>query len=252
MRFKNQVVGVTGAAQGIGLAIATRLAAEGAHVGLFDRNVALAERQAQRLGGRAFGVDVSDEQAVRAAIDALHDTRGRLDGWVNCAGITMRKAALDISAQEWRRVIEVNLTGAFLAAQAAARHMARAGQGSIVSLSSISGQRGGTGRVAYGASKAGIISMTQTLAVELGAVGVRVNAIAPGPTQTPMTNHDPAQRASFLQRMVIQRYADPAEIAAVAAFLLSAEASFITGDVINVDGGFNAAGMLSDIRSMSR
>ncbi len=252
MRFKDQVVGVTGAAQGIGLAIATRLAAEGAHVGFLDRNVELAERQAQRLGGSAYCVDVSDEQAVSAAIDALHDTRGRLDGWVNCAGITMRKAALDISAQEWRRVIEVNLTGAFIAAQAAARHMARAGQGSIVSLSSISGQRGGTGRVAYGASKAGIISMTQTLAVELGAVGVRVNAIAPGPTQTPMTNHDPAQRASFLQRMAIQRYADPAEIAAVAAFLLSAEASFITGEVINVDGGFNAAGMLSDIRSMSR
>ncbi len=108
------------------------------------------------------------------------------------------------------------------------------------------------GRVAYGASKAGILNMTQTLAVELGAHGVRVNAIAPGPTRTPMTNHDSAQRAAFLSRMALPRYAEPEEIAAVAAFLMSDEASFVTRDVINADGGFLAAGMLSDIGTMSR
>ena len=252
MRFEGRVVGVTGAAQGIGLAIAQRLAAEGAQVALFDAQAERVAQAAAALGATAWPVDVTDEAALQAAIDRLAAGTGRLDGWVNCAGISMRRSALEITAEEFRRVIDVNLTGAFLAARAAARHMVRAGRGSIVSLSSISGQRGGTGRVAYGASKAGILSMTQTLAVELGAHGVRVNAIAPGPTRTPMTNHDPAQRAAFLSRMALPRYAEPEEIAAVAAFLLSDEASFVTGDVVNADGGFLAAGMLSDIRTMSR
>lgn len=252
MRFAGQAIGVTGGAQGIGLAAAERLVSEGARVILVDRQAEKARQAAAPLGAVACITDVTDAAQLDAALEAAVAEAGApLSGWVNCAGVAFRKPALALAADEWRRVVDVNLTGTFLAAQAAARRMAAHGGGSIVNLTSISGQRGGSGRAAYGASKAGIIGLTQTLAIEWAPLGIRVNAISPGPTATPMANHDPAQRASFLARMAIQRYAQPQEIAAAIAFLLSSDASFITGDVINVDGGFNAAGMITDMATMS-
>jgi 3-oxoacyl-[acyl-carrier protein] reductase len=124
--------------------------------------------------------------------------------------------------------------------------MAKAGHGRIVNISSISGQQGGTGRVAYGASKAGIISLTQTMAVELGPLGITVNAIAPGPTQVSRLSHGPKQKNAFLSRMALKKYALPSDIAAAAVFLVSDDASHVTGHVLNVDGGFAAAGVLFD------
>jgi 3-oxoacyl-[acyl-carrier protein] reductase len=124
--------------------------------------------------------------------------------------------------------------------------MANAGRGRIINIASVAGQFGGTGRAAYGASKAGIISLTQSMAMELGTYGITVNAIAPGPTQVARLVHGPRQREAFLARMALKRYAQPADIAAAAAFLASADASHITGHVLNVDGGFAAAGVLFD------
>jgi 3-oxoacyl-[acyl-carrier protein] reductase len=171
---------------------------------------------------------------------------GRLDILVNNAGIVNRAPFLEYGLDAWRTVLSVNLTGAFICGQTSARAMANAGRGRIINIASVSGQFGGTGRAAYGASKAGIISLTQTMAMELGTYGITVNAIAPGPTQVARQVHGPRQREAFLARMALKRYGQPADIAAAVAFLASADAGHITGHVLNVDGGFAAAGVLFD------
>ena len=147
-------------------------------------------------GGKAVfqRLEVTDTQAAAAAVEATIAKLGRLDIHVNNAGVVNRAPFLEYTLPAWQKVIDVNLTGAFICGQASARAMAKAGRGSIVNISSISGQQGGTGRVAYGASKAGIISLTQTMAMELGPLGITVNAIAPGPTQVSRLSHGPKQR----------------------------------------------------------
>jgi 3-oxoacyl-[acyl-carrier protein] reductase len=199
-------------------------------------------------GARALAVpmDVASETDVQRAFAAAGEAFGGVDLLVNNAGVEHPYELLDMPLEAWQKVIDVNLTGSFIAGQAAARAMAKAGSGRIINISSISGQQGGTGRVAYGASKAGIISLTQTMAVELGPLGITVNAIAPGPTLVPRLVHGPKQREAFLSRMALKKYAQPADIAAAAAFLASPDASHITGHVLNVDGGFGAAGVLFD------
>ncbi len=250
-RFADRAALITGAASGIGRGIAERFAAEGASVVIADideRAGAETARAIEAAGGKAVfqRLDVTDPAAAAAAVEATQKRFGRLDIHVNNAGVVNRAPFLEYTLPAWRKVIEVNLTGAFICGQASARAMAKAGRGRIVNISSISGQQGGTGRVAYGASKAGIISLTQTMAMELGALGITVNAIAPGPTQVSRLVHGPKQRHAFLSRMALKKYALPADMAAAAAFLASEDASHITGHVLNVDGGFAAAGVLFD------
>jgi 3-oxoacyl-[acyl-carrier protein] reductase len=248
-RFEHQVAIVTGGAAGIGRAIAERLADDCACIVVADINEKDGHGVAEAIGtDRAVfqRLDVTEKSSADAAVAATLARFGRLDILVNNAGIVNRAPFLDYGLDAWRTVLDVNLTGAFICSQVAARAMADAGGGRIINIASVSGQFGGTGRVAYGASKAGIISLTQTMAMELGSHGITVNAIAPGPTQVGRLIHGPGQRQAFLARMALKRYAQPADIAAAAAFLASADAGHITGHVLNVDGGFAAAGVLFD------
>lgn len=242
---------VTGAARGIGRHISLRFAREGARVVAADldgdgaRRVA-AEVAATGAEALALEVDVGDPASVDAAFAAVGQRFGRLDVLVNNAGIGSNQPVLEMPLAEWERNLRVNLTGTFLCAQAAARLMVRQGGGRIINIASISGQRGGIGRGAYGAAKAGVIQLTRVMAVELAARGVRVNAISPGPVDTDQSRgtHTPATRRAYLDRIPQQRYGQGWEIAAAAVFLASDDASFVAGHVLNVDGGFNAAGLI--------
>jgi 3-oxoacyl-[acyl-carrier protein] reductase len=153
---------------------------------------------------------------------------------------------LDLTLAEWERNLRINLTGTFLCAQAAARVMVEQGGGRIINIASISGQRGGVGRAAYGAAKAGVIQLTRVMAVELASRGVGVNAISPGPVDTEQSRgtHTPGTRRAYLDRIPLKRYGEGSEIAAAAVFLASSDASFVAGHVLNVDGGFDAAGLI--------
>ena len=242
---------VTGGANGIGREIAPRLAAAGAAVLVADRDGAGAEAVAGEIaatGGRVVGreVDVRDPAGCEALVAAAHEAFGRLDVLVTSAGIAHSRPFLRTSLELWQETLAVNLTGTFLCCQAAAPAMAVVGGGRIITIASVSGQRGGTGRAAYGASKGGVITLTRVMAVELARHNITVNAIAPGPVETPMvaTLHTAADRAAWLGSVPAKRYGTPAEVAAAAVFLASDEASFITGHVLDVDGGFGAAGVI--------
>ena len=241
---------VTGGANGIGREIAPQLAAVGAAVLVADRDGAGAEAVAGEIvatGGRAVGqeVDVRDPAGCEALVAAAHEAFGRLDALVTSAGIARSRPFLRTSLELWQETLAVNLTGTFLCCQAAASAMIAAGGGRIITMASVSGERGGTGRAAYGASKGGVITLTRVMAVELARHNITVNAIAPGPVETPMVAalHTADDRAAWLGSVPAQRYGTPAEVAAAVVFLASDEASYITGHVLNVDGGFGAAGV---------
>jgi NAD(P)-dependent dehydrogenase (short-subunit alcohol dehydrogenase family) len=249
MRLKDRVALVTGGARGIGLAIAKAMAAEGAVPVIADINEGGARDALSTLGraeGLALGVDVADEASVAAMIDAITARYGRLDILVNNAGIGGNTPFLDIKLAEWNRTIAINLTGAFLVAQASARVMAKGGGGKIVNIASVSGQRGGHGRAAYGAAKAGLELLTKVMAVELAEYGINVNSIAPGAIETEMAKfaHDAATRAAYDYLIPMTRYGTPEEIADAAVFLCSDESRYIHGHTLNVDGGFRAAGLM--------
>lgn len=254
MKFSNKVVIITGSGRGIGRQMALRFAAEGARVVVADlsephaRDVAAEIVQAGGVA-EAVRVDVADPKSAAAMVESARAKFGRVDVLVNNAGIGSNCSVLEMSLEEWERNLRVNLTGTFLCAQAAARVMvAQEGGGRIVNIASISGQRGGVGRAAYGAAKAGVILLTRVMAVELGARGVLVNAVAPGPIDTEQSRgtHTPATRRSYLDRIPTRRYGTTDEIASGVLFLASAEASWVNGHILNVDGGFDAAGLIFD------
>ena len=249
VRLKDKIAVVTGAGSGIGREIALRFAREGATILAVDRNAESARRTQDDIrteGGsaRACEADISNPDQIAAMAQTVRTAFGRADILVNNAGVGFHRAFLETTLADFERVIRINLTGTFLCSQAIARIMAETGGGRIVSIASIQGQRGGYGRAAYGSSKAGIIQLTKVMAVELAHLGILANAIAPGPIQTPMTNHGPDQRRAFLERSPIQRLGSVQDVAAAALFLASDECSHTTGQVLNVDGGIDAAGVM--------
>ena len=189
-----------------------------------------------------------DEASVDAAVAAAERRFGRLRIAICNAGITDRVPVLEMSLDAFERVLRVNLVGCFLTARAAGRAIAAGPDpgGRIVTISSVSGQFGGTGRAAYGASKGGIEMLTRVLAVELAPHGILVNGVAPGPTQVARTAHGPRQRAAFLDRMAVKRYGTPDDVGAAVAFLCSGDNAFIAGQILNVDGGFASSGVMYD------
>ncbi|PCE24124.1 hypothetical protein BWP39_31045 [Paraburkholderia acidicola] len=253
--LKGRVAIVTGGASGIGAAIVEHFVQQGAAVAIADRDFDLAESLVKKLQAdaaakvMALRVDVTIGQEVEAMVAQVEQAFGGPDILVTSAGIGLRKDFLDTTFDEWNRVLAVNLTGAFLCGQAAARRMVKRGYGRIVNISSGAGVRGIPGRAAYAASKAGLISLTQVMAAELGTHGVTVNAITPGPIDTPLTQemHTGAIRAAYVGRIPVGRYGRTREVAAAAAFLASEDASYITADTLQVDGGMAATNYIINI-----
>lgn len=250
---------VTGAARGIGLATAKRFLADNWRVALLDIDAvtlaaAMAELDAPHVT-LALTCDVAEPVAVVAAVDALAERFGRLDALVNNAGTAVFKPLLETSYEEWQRVLAVNLTGPFLCTQAGAPLMADGGGGAIVNITSISGLRASTLRVAYGTSKAGLAHLTKQQAAELASLRIRVNAVAPGPVDTAMAKavHSPEIRADYHDAIPLNRYGLEEELAEAIFFLCSEKASYITGQVLAVDGGFDAVGIgLTTLRGQRR
>jgi NAD(P)-dependent dehydrogenase (short-subunit alcohol dehydrogenase family) len=243
---------VTGAASGIGLAAARELSRQGWRVALLDRDGDALSSASNDLGraARTAQLDVADAPSVENALAAIERDFGPVEGVVNSAGIARDCPGLDTDPAVFRAILDVNVIGSFVVAQAAARIMVGAKRpGAIVNLASVSGNRGSIGRVAYGASKAAVISMTKVMAVEWACHGIRVNAVSPGPVETRLTKalHGPKIREQWLRAVPLRRYAAPEEIASAIAFLLDEEkASYITGHVLAVDGGFDAGGLLPE------
>src|SRR5438309_8239392 len=249
MVLDGQVAIVTGAGQGIGKAIATRFADEGADIGIIDLNgeKAMATCKEIRRGGRRARpavADVANFPAVEAAVGEIVGELGRLDILVNNAGIEKRAPFLEITPDDWRRQLDVNLSGTFYCSQAAAREMVKRRYGRIVNLSSVAGLIGPIDLAAYGAAKAGIIGLTRAASLDLADHGITVNAIAPGPIETDLmlgvwTAEALRERP---QHGAIARFGTADEIAHTALFLASPESGFITGVTVAVDGGAAAAG----------
>lgn len=241
-RLAGKIAIVTGVLSGIGAAVARRFAAEGARVIAAD----ITGRDGAALDGiEAMQLDVGDERSVTECFAAVVGRYGRLDLLVNSAGIGRVMPFLETPVAEFDRIMAVNLRGSFLAGQAAARHMVRGGGGAIVNVGSVSGLRGNVGRAAYGASKGAVVTLSQVMAVELACHGIRVNVIAPGPIESPMAAaiHSASDREAWGRQTPMRRYGTAEEIAGVAAFLCSDDASYITGHVLAADGGFMAGGL---------
>ncbi len=248
MRHDGKRVLVTGGASGIGYAIANRFLAEGASVVILDLNEASVTQSAERLSsvGPAHGRtgSVTEEEDVQGVVDFMRSDLGGVDCLVNSAGVVKVEPALEHPTADFRRIIDVNVTGTWIASQACARVMSDNGGGSIVNMGSVYGLGGAPQRTAYCASKAAIVGLTQSLAVEWGPLGIRVNAVAPTGTRTPMVQ-DLIDRGIYdldgVQRKTpLGRLAEPEEVAAACSFLASDDAAMVTGHHLPVDGGWLA------------
>lgn len=249
MSQPKKVALVTGAARGIGLAIAHKFLADGYRVALLDIDAETLAQTAETLRDNAsaqtFVGDVSDPVKVQDSVAEIAEHFGRIDALVNNAGVATFKPILETSFEDWTRVLATNLSGPFLMTQACAPVMLKNGGGAVVNIASISGVRASTLRVAYGTSKAAVIHLTKQQAVELGNVGIRVNCVAPGPVETAMAAqvHSADIRTSYRDAIPLARYGTVHEIADAVAFLCSDAARFINGQTLAVDGGFDAAGV---------
>jgi 3-oxoacyl-[acyl-carrier protein] reductase len=244
MKLKNKVAVITGAAQGIGRAIATTLAQQGANVVVSDIQLEKAETTAKEImaetGQKVIAVhaDVVDSASVKAMIDRTIDEFERIDILVNNAGTTRDGLIMRMKEVDWDLVLNINLKGTFNCSKAVVRPMMKQHYGRIVNITSVSGLIGQVGQTNYSASKAGIIGFTKALAREVGSRKITVNAIAPGLVKTALTIDLPQElKDMFIEMTPLGRYGEPEDIANAAAFLVSDEASYITGHVLSVDGG---------------
>jgi meso-butanediol dehydrogenase / (S,S)-butanediol dehydrogenase / diacetyl reductase len=248
MPSKPKTAIITGAARGIGLAIAQRFHKENYQVVILDRDKETLQNCKTQLKGKKryafFLCDVSNPRQVKAVFDKIIARFAQIDALVNNAGIAIFKKAEEVSFQEWSDVMATNLNGTFLCSQAALPALLLA-KGSIVNIASISGVRASTLRMAYGTSKAALMHLTKQQAVEYGNQGVRANVVAPGPVETEMAKlvHSADIRTSYKDAIPLARYGSLDEIANVVYFLCSPEASYINGQIIAVDGGFDATGV---------
>ena len=237
---------VTGAASGLGRAIAVGFAEAGARVRCVDRDAAGNEEVASSIGeaADAYAADVTDAEAIAAAVDGLVANTGRIDVLVNSAGIGGRSPAVDYPEDMWDSVMDINLRGTYLACRAAGRHMVPAGSGSIINIASVGGLAGYPGSLGYQASKGGVVALTRTLAIEWAPQGVRVNAIAPSQFESAIVlaqwEKEPDMRADWESRTPLGRIGQPDEIVGPAVFLASDAAAIVTGHILAVDGGYLA------------
>lgn len=244
---------VTGAGSGIGLSTTELLIEAGWHVLAADRDAEALERLMERLGNRAgllttVLLDITDEKAIADLAERCRALHSPLQALVNSAGIGSNVRFAETTTDQLRRMYEVNVVGAFALSQALAPIMRENGGGSIVHIASVSGIKGNLGRSAYGASKGALVTLTKIMAVELADDLIRVNAIAPGPIETPMVqeNHTAVTREEWNRTVPMRRYGRPEEIATAIAFLVDErQSSYVTGQILAVDGGFTAAGLMA-------
>jgi len=243
LKLTGKVALVTGAAQGIGRAIALLLARNGADIVVSDINLEKAEETAKEI--RAIGpkatavkVDVSNLSDVERMVEALIEKLAKIDILVNNAGITRDKLILRMTEEDWDAVLGVNLKGTFNCTKTVIRHMAKQRSGKIVNIASVVGEMGNAGQANYSASKAGVIGLTKTIAREYAQRGINVNAIAPGYIETPMTDALPEKSKEELKKLIpMERLGKPEDVAEAVFFLVCEESSYITGQVLNVNGG---------------
>lgn len=246
--FEDKVVFITGGTDGIGLSLAQAFAARGARVALCGRDASRAGQVARDLNAFGLGADVRKKADVESAVTAIVERYGRIDVLINNAGVAGAAASEDLAEEEWDRIVDTNLKGVFLCSQAAGRHMLKRGNGAIVNVASVAGLDAFPKRAAYGSSKAAVVMLTKVLAVEWAGRGVRVNAIAPGVIRTGLNEQMIARGnldlAAINRRTPMGRRGETSELVGAVTYLASDDASYVTGAVLAIDGGWSAYGFL--------